>query len=370
MKNKNIFFPGALIAGMLSLAGCSGATQSATKENKDSAITVITARPTRTVSGGVTASGEIEAVNSASVSTRLMGTITKIYVQIGDKVRQGQLLAIISSDDITAKKAQVDAQIDGARADLDNAAKDFDRYSALYKKQSATASELDNATLRLSSAKARLENTLQMRREVDATAAYARLTAPFAGVITQKLMNEGNLAVPGAAILTVEQNNQLRVNAMVAESDIHRLAIGDMAELEIRSDGLKTTGTVTRINVSSMTTGGQYQIKIGLPQDAQKNLYAGMYVNVFLPERTAPRQGTISATENTSVFIPASALVEKDQLTGIFTVSGMHTAILRWVRTGKKMGDQVEVLSGLDGDERFIVSASGKLYNGAPVIEK
>ena len=370
MTHKNILLSSALVAGILSLTACSGSGDPAAKEKAEVPVTVVTAKPSAILTSGVTASGQIEAANTASISTRLMGAITKIYVKVGDKVSRGQLLVTISSDDINAKKAQADAQIAGSQADLDNARKDYDRYSALYSKQSATASELDNATLRLQGAKSRLEAARQMRREIDASAAYAQLTAPFAGVVTQKLLDEGSLAAPGAPILVVEQNSQLQVNATLAESDITKVATGDKAQIEVRSTGLNTTGTVTQMSVSSVATGGQYQVKISLPQDMQKSVYAGMYVNVFIPQKTPAHPATQSPEESASVFIPVAALVEKDQLTGIYTVSPMHTASLRWIRTGKKWNDKVEVLSGLNSDEPFIVSASGKLYNGAPVIEK
>lgn len=376
MKHKHILFSGLLIGAILSLAGCAGSASPDGQQQKETPVTVVTATPTRVVSGGVIASGQVEALNSVAISTRLMGTITKIFVKVGDHVGQGQLLATISSDDIAAKKAQTDARTAGAQADLDNAQKDFDRYNALFNKQSATASELDNATLRVKAARSALEASQQMRREVDASAAYARLTAPFTGTITQKLADEGSLAAPGTPILTLEQNNILRVNATIAESDISRIRTGDKAELEIRSGNLRTAGTVTQVSVSSVATGGQYQIKISLPQDIQKSLYAGMYVSVFIPEKTSGPQPAaaapqnISATQNASVFVPVSALVEKDQLTGIYTVSATHTALLRWIRTGKKLGDKVEVLSGLNENEPFIVSAAGKLYNGVPITEK
>lgn len=68
--------------------------------------------------------------------------------------------------------------------------------------------------------------------------------------------------------------------------------------------------------------------------------------------------------------MPASALVQKDQLTGLYTIAGNNTALLRWVTTGKTTGGQVQILSGLGAEEVFIVHASATLYNGAPVIVK
>ena len=68
-------------------------------------------------------------------------------------------------------------------------------------------------------------------------------------------------------------------------------------------------------------------------------------------------------------MVPVSAIFYKDELTGLYTVSANHTALLRWVRLGKQMGNDVEVLSGLSKDEPFILSANGKLADGVPVKE-
>ncbi|HLZ89096.1 MAG TPA: biotin/lipoyl-binding protein, partial [Puia sp.] len=145
---KNILLT-AVVAAPLLLAGCSGGRQPEAGETKDSPVTVTVTRPSSAGAGEVMASGQVEAVQTAAISTRVMGTITRIFVKVGDRVNKGQLLATISSDDLAAKRAQADAQIAGAQADLDNARKDYDRYTALFSRQSATASELDNATLRL-----------------------------------------------------------------------------------------------------------------------------------------------------------------------------------------------------------------------------
>jgi hypothetical protein len=90
-----------------------------------------------------------------------------------------------------------------------------------------------------------------------------------------------------------------------------------------------------------------------------------MFVNVQFP---IENKGT--TTPNTMVLVPESVLVRQGQLTGIYTVSNENVAILRWLRTGKKYGEKVEVLSGLSADENYIVSAEGKLFNGAKVSVK
>jgi len=179
-------------------------------------------------------------------------------------------------------------------------------------------------------------------------------------------MDEGSLATPGSPILTVEQAGTLRVNATIAETDISRIKTGDAAEVTIRSAGISARGTLTEISVSSLGSGGQYQVRIALPQDVQKQLYAGMYANVLIPLSPSAVAGNAGGT----VVVPVTALVERDQLTGVYTVSQSGTAMLRWIRTGKRTGDQVEVLSGLGADEPFILRATGRLYDGVPVKEK
>jgi hypothetical protein len=88
-----------------------------------------------------------------------------------------------------------------------------------------------------------------------------------------------------------------------------------------------------------------------------------MFVNVQFPIEN--KNQTTATT--TRVLVPQSALVHQGQLTGIYTIGTGNVAILRWLRTGKNTGDQVEVLSGLSANEQYIVSAEGKLFNGAKV---
>jgi len=361
MKYTNTLLVSAIIPGLLLLTACSGGPRPEAGENRDAPVLVTLATPSGSNPDGVTVSGQVESIQSAAISTRVMGTITRIYVKVGDKVNKGQVLAVISSEDLAARRAQADARIAGSRAELENARKDLDRFTNLYNRQSATASELDNATLRYNAAKAGLDGAQQMRGEVEAAMAYTRLTAPFPGVITQKLADEGSMAGPGVPLLMVEQNNILQVGATVAESDISRIRTGDKAQLEIKSTGSQAEGVVTQISTSSASTGGQYLVKISIPAEARKGLYAGMYVGAFIP---------VKGASGKAILVPLSALLQNDQLTGLYTISSGHTALLRWVRTGKTVGDKIEVLSGLGADESFIVRANGKLYNGAPVREQ
>ncbi|MBI3137694.1 MAG: efflux RND transporter periplasmic adaptor subunit [Sphingobacteriales bacterium] len=357
--------PILLVTGLFFFASCKGKKETSPGDNTKP-VPVTTALPGGSVEAGIRVSGKIEAVQTAQISTRLMGTITRIYVKTGDPVRKGQVLAAISSQDILAKRAQTDAAIAEAEANVNNAQKDFERFTRLYNKQSASAKELDNVTLQYQAAKARLEAAGQMRNEVKALASYSSLTAPFDGVVTRRLADEGDMANPGVPLLVVEQSSALQVSATVSEDQISRLKKGLAARVGINATGQTMECQVTEISPSSLLTGGQYEIRLRIPEKEKKNLYAGMYVNVFIPV-SQPAAGPPPVA---ALLVPAASLVQNEQLTGLYTISSNNTALLRWVRTGKTFGDQTEILSGLAAGEKFIVKAEGQLFNGVPVTEK
>lgn len=361
MFSKKILSAALLLTALIAVSSCSGKKEKAGLV-KEQPVAVTLAAVSAANTQAILASGQVEAVQTAAISTRMMGRITQVFVKAGDKVRKGQLLVTISDEDMKAKRAQAGAVIAEAEAAYAAAQKDYERFNNLFKEQSATAKELDNVTLQYNAARERVNAAKQMRNEVNAMLAYSSLTAPFAGVVTQKLAETGGIASPGMPLLTIEQNGILQVSAAVAESDISQLKLGDIANLQIKSTGKTIQGKIIQLNPSSQFTGGQYIVKISIAEADKEGLYAGMFVSVNIPlkENVKPANADI-------VLVPVSAIVNREELTGIYTVSNNNTALLRWIRLGKNYGDKVEVLSGLSKEEQFIASAEGKLYNGASV---
>ena len=360
---KKILYSSLIIITLVGLSACSGGNDKK-NESKEDPVTVTLSTASAGAQPAILASGIVEAAQTANISTRVMGRITNIFVKTGDRVNKGQLLASVWDEDIKAKRAQTDATIAEAEGAYATAQKDYDRFNNLYKQQSATAKELDNVTLQYNSAKARVAAARQMRSEVNANLSYSSLTAPFAGVVTQKLAEVGSIANPGMPILTIEQDGILQVSASIAESDISNIHLGDVTTVQIKSTGKFFDGKIIQINPSSQFTGGQYIVKISIPETAKEDIYAGMFAGVSIPVKDT-RQ-----VKNDAVLVPSSAIINRDELTGIYTVGVNNTAILRWIRLGKNYGDKVEVISGLSRDEKFIGSLEGKLYNGAPVVVK
>lgn len=304
-------------------------------------------------------SGSIQAASSADLSTRMMGYVEKVHVNVGDQVRKGQLLVSINNSDIQAKGAQVNAGITEATVAFNNAEKDYNRFKNLFADNSASQKELDDITANYEMAKARLESAKQMKNEIDAQLAYSTITAPFSGVITQKNIKAGDMASPGMPLISIEAPKNYEVMAMVPETEISEIKTGTTVDVLVKSINQSLKGTVKEVSSSAKNTGGQYLVKIDLEQ-TEVNILSGMFATVQFPvERKA---------QSELVLIPVEAIITQGQLSGVYTVSESNTALLRWLRLGRTFGNQVEVLSGLNSDEAYIISAEGKLYNGVPII--
>ena len=342
--------------------------QSCSKEKEKSAINTdapiaVTVNESAVSANGTyaTASGKLVAKNSVNVSTRMMGYITTMKAEVGQNVRAGQLLVSINATDIQAKGGQANAQIAQAQAAYNSAKKDYERFQNLYKSQSASQKELDDMRARYEMASAGLQAAQQMKNEVNAQYRYTNVTAPISGTITAKFAEQGDMANPGMPLLTIESPSSLQAQVLVSEQNISLIQNGMAVEVTLKSINKTVSGTVAEISKSAANTGGQYMVKINIHNTS--DLLPGMFVNVQFPFKNT---GTLQDFQE-SVMVPKSALVENGQLTGVYVASAQNTAVLRWIKTGKTFGENVEVLSGLNAKEPYIVSAVGKLYNGAKI---
>ena len=305
-----------------------------------------------------TYSGKLEAEKQSNLSTRIMGQISRIYVKPGQKVKKGDLLIQIRNQDILAKKAQVEASKIEATTAYESAKKDYQRFKALYELKSASAKEMDDVTTHFKMAEARVNAVKQMEKEVEETMRYASIRAPYGGVITSKFVQEGDMANPGMPLLSMESPSKWKVVARIPEADIACLQLNDSVKVKFNTDE-KIDGVIAEINPSATNTGNQFEAKIILSDTESASLYSGMYATVLYENGVQPL-----------ILIPKESLISRGQLVGLYAVAQNGNALLRWVKTGKSYGDQIEILSGLTDGEKYIVASEGKLFDGALVANK
>lgn len=358
MKARQLVFIGTMLLMGLMVQSCGGDKQ----EEKDLQKTILVKVDEAHLAPYVqqySFSGKVEAQRHSNLSTRIMGQVSRVLVDPGTSVKAGDLLLQIRSKDITAKKAQVKANMVEASAAYNNAKKDYERYGILFDQKSVSQKEMDDVTMRYDMSKARLAAVKEMNSEVEEMLQYANIRAPYDGIITKKFVDEGDMANPGMPLLGMEQSKGFRVLARIPESDISKVNKGDRVSVLIKAIGdMVVLGMITEVNPSTLGTGSQYEAKIDLRPSKEQlgSIYSGMYATVLM-----------SKGEEKSVMVPRKVLIQRGQLTGLYAVSQSGTALLRWVRTGKSKGEMVEILSGLADGEKYIVSWEGKISDGVRV---
>lgn len=356
-----------ILAATTTLAACSSAETEETTTAKQAAIPVkIMTVKNSANTATVQASGNLQAVKSANLSTRMMGNVKQVMVESGQHVKKGELLLSLSSADLSAKQAQVEANIVKAKTAYEDAKKDLKRFENLKAKGSASQKELENMQNRFAMMEAGLNAAKSMKNEVQAQFEFLNIRAPFNGSVANVFVKEGDIAAPGYPLLSVEGLNELEAIVMVSESEIQKVKAGQAAQLLVKSTNDYLAGVVREVSPSSKNTGGQYVVKLQVEKE-DKSVLPGMFVQATIEVDSAIANPQMNQNGNNTVSIPKAALVENGQLKGVYTPSEEGKAILRWLRLGHSSEEYVTVLSGLKAGEKIITSAQGKLYNGATI---
>jgi RND family efflux transporter MFP subunit len=293
-----------------------------------------------TIEAVLDAAGVAEPVSSSTLSTKLMGTVTEVLVREGDRVATGQPLVRIDARDVAARQSQVIAEIAEAEAVHRDAVTQVGRIRALYADGAATRAQLDAAETGLARAEAAVRRARAGASELAVMADYSVVRAPFDGLVTQRLVDPGAFAAPGAPLVTVQDARRLRVSVTVAPEAARGLARGTpiMATVE------DTRAPAIIEGVVPAPAGSLYTIN-AIVDNRGGRLLAGGSATLRLP------QGTRRA-----VLIPSASVRREGELTGVL-VRGTTGDELRWVRLGAAHGDRTEVLGGLRGGDRAVVPA-------------
>lgn len=293
-----------------------------------------------TIDAGFDAGGTAAPIQQATLSTRLMGTVTDVRVREGDRVAAGQLMLRLDARDLTAKSSQAAAAIAEAAAMQHDAVVQANRIRALYADSAATRAQLDAAETGLARTQAGLQAAQATATELGAVSSYAVVRAPFDGIVTRRFADPGAFATPGAPLVTVQDVSALRISASTTPGIARGLHRGQVLTAVVE----RTRVRATIEGVVPAATGSLYTINALVP-NRDGALLAGSRATLELP--TGQRQVLV---------VPSSAISRVGDLTGVLlrTPQGDDR---RWVRLGRTMGAVVEVTAGLRADDRVVVPA-------------
>jgi RND family efflux transporter MFP subunit len=346
-----------VFALLLLVSGC-GTQSSETNEAQPQDVSCVTGQAVlQSVPLNVTATGGLEADKSVMVSTRMMGWVRKVHVIEGQVLHQGDPLVSIDDADLRAKKAQAEAGITAAGAVLANAERMAARFKNLFAEKSVSRQQLDDVLTGRDRAAAGVEMAKAGLREVNVHLSYLDIVAPVDGVVTRKMAEEGSMANPGMPLIALESTGRMKVVAYLGEKDVSLVKAGDLVEIDVTSlADARFTVPLARVIQSANPGSRTYDIEAYL-DNADGRLKSGMFARVTVPVGTRE-----------AILVPQEAIINRGQLTGVWTVDAQNTIHLRWIRLGYEMGGQVEVLSGLTGHETVVLSAAAPLAEGDKAV--
>ena len=302
-----------------------------------------------------TAPGGVIAEQQAQIASRLMGFIREMNVHEGQSVVAGQQLFTVDPTDIQGQVSQAKAGLAQAEAALADAKTDYTRFGNLYKEEAIPKQQWDKVRLQYQVAEQQAAAARAGLGTAAAQMRYATLTAPFAGIITQKLANVGDLAAPGRPVLMLENPSKLQVQTNVSSDVLAHLKLGDSVRLEAGDTGTAVTGRIARLVPAADPATHTYLVKIDLPQGS--GLKSGMYVLVAFA--IGQREG---------VRVPPSAVLDRAGITGVFVVDAQGVAHYRMVRVGDTSDGQVEIQAGLAAGEHVVTSGTAELQSGDRIV--
>ena len=336
----------------LGLSGCSSEQEETSTNAKVAntvAVTVDTVRLEEIPLMAVVP-GSVVPEQKASIASRLIGYIKALDVQVGQKVKQGDLLFSIDSADIKSQITQANAAYQQALAGLRDAKLDFDRFSKLFKEESVSKQQYDKIRLQYSVAQQNVAAAKSSLNQAKEQLHYANVRAPFDGVVVEKLAVAGDLAAPGKPVLVIENSTYLSVQTEVAGDLFAVLRLGDEVQISLEGQPEPFIGVVYTLVGAANAKTRTHTVKLSLPKDL--NINSGTFARVSF--NRGVRQ---------TMMVPKAAVINRAGIDGVFVVQD-GKAFFHMVRTGLTHNELIEIQSGLALGEVIVTLSEQPLLNG------
>jgi len=309
--------------------------------------------------------GTVRARNSAVISARIAGSVSRVYLREGDRVARGQLLLAIDAAESGAAAAGALSGVEEASRALQEARSrkrlaeaTFQRYRRLFEQQAVTRQEFEERQMEqevadegVARSAARLSQARQGANAAGTVAGYAKVSSPISGVVLAKQVEAGQTVFPGTPLMTVEGDEGFRLEVAAPEGLLGKVKPGDQVGISV--EGASVSGRVSEVVPTVDPVSRTFTVKIEVQA---KGLRSGSYGKALF--KTGARQG---------IAVPAQAVIERGALTSVWVVSGQGIARLRLVKLGRAEGGRVEILSGLSAGERIVTAGADKVTDGAKV---
>ena len=336
--------------------------QTATADTKELAIPTVTvvSPNANTVGSGLNLPAEVKPWQEASIFARVNGYLKDWLVDIGAHVEKDQLLAEIDTPDLDQQLAQARSQAVLAQRNFDQSKKTNTKWQELYKEGVVSQLDSENMATSQGTNQANTEAFAANLRFLEQEVAFKRVTAPFAGIITIRNVNVGDLITANNTsfeMFHIQQTDPLRVYFRIPQEEASNIAVGQTFAVQVGAQSAKTyPGKV--ISTSEAVSPDSRTMLVQLQVDNSKNeILPGSYATVRIPQSALGK--VLILPDNTLIFRG------KDLQVGVVDAKGVVQ--VRDVKVGRDFGVQSEILNGVSESDKVIANPSDSLTTGTTV---
>lgn len=283
------------------------------------------------------------------------GRVTNVYVDAGDWVKPGQIMASIDRSVQNQQTARLEASVASSRADLNLAQANLDRADRLIDRGFISKADIDRLTATRDSSAAQLRVTQAQLGETQARNRFLNIVAPKGGLVLERSVEVGQTVSPGSGILfRLAQNGEMELQAQLSESDLANVSVGVSTE-------------VVPVGTSKVLTGSIWQISPMIDAQSRQGIakIALSYDNALRPGGFASAK--IRSGSSQAAVLPESAVHDDDKGKYVYIVNKDNKVVRRGIETGDVSSAGVTIASGLTGTERVVLRAGGFLNPGETV---
>ena len=296
--------------------------------------------------------GTVRAVHETSIGSRLLARVTEVNLKAGQQVRSGDVLVRLDDTDLKASLQQVQAAVASIEATRAQATADEKRYAHLLPSNAISRQDYEKAATALESTEAELRRAQATVNEVQATLEFATIRSPIDGTIIDKQIDVGDMVTPGQVLVTLFDPDRMQLVASVRESLTHQLQLGQSIGVQIERLEERCTGTISEIVPEAQSNSRSFQVKVTGP--CPPGIYSGMFGRILIP-----------LGKEQVLVISGRAVQHVGQLQLVDVVQDGRV-VRRSIRTGRRLAEDVEVLSGLREGEQVVVPTSALTAQEAP----
>jgi RND family efflux transporter MFP subunit len=341
-----------ITAAVLALAACGGARHPPSKGASGAALRSFEIQlehaPQERRLDGV-----LEAVNQGTVAAQTSGRVAEILYDVNDFVPAGAVVMRLRSTEQRAGLRQAQAALAEATAREAEAQVHYRRLAQMYETRVIPKASLDEATANRDTAVARLNSARAALESAQEGVAYTEVRAPYAGVVTKRLVEVGETVSPGTPLMSGLSLQYLRVSVDVPQSIVAQ--VRHLKRAAIYVEGRRIEASKVTVFPEASSPSNTFRARLELPENAT-DLYPGMFVKVGFVTGEADR-----------ILVPVSAVVQRSEVTAVYVIDASGRTSLRQVRLGDRIEGNMEVLSGLTAGERIALDPRAAVAELKPV---